>query len=445
MPRLVLLMTALVLLSACKGGPNDDDGGATAPCSLLSAQQDVLGIMEAYYFWNDEPAQQAKYTTINLSAYLDLESLLDFLRFEPDAFDRDFTYYTTVEADNQFLGEGQFAGFGFGIREAGTDALEITQVLAGSPASAAGFQRGFLILSIDGQDVEDLLAGGGLDEAFGPPEVGDSRTFDVEDLLGNPDTVTLVKAVVTIDPVPYYDVFSVDGMDIGYLAFSTFITPAFVSLAEAFAFFAAEGVTDVIVDLRYNGGGLVNVADFFASLLAGPANAGEVLSETRFNSDLSHLDFITVFSNELNARNLDSVVFITTENTASASELVINSLFPYMDVGLVGDTTFGKPVGQIGVDFCQETLRMRPVAFEKVNADGDGGFFEGLDVDCEAEDDVEFMLGDPDEASLDAALTYVTTGGCPGAVARLRAAEATRTAEGAPLSNIPSRRYAGTY
>jgi len=445
MPRLVLLMTALVLLSACNGGPKDDDGDSAAACSLISAQQDVLGIMESYYFWNDEPAQQAKYATINLSAYLDLEALLDFLRFEPDSLDRGFTYYTTVEADNQFLGEGQFAGFGFGIREDGSDALEITQVFAGSPAAAGGLQRGFLILSIDGVDVADLLASDGLDEAFGPPEVGISRTFDVEDLLGNPDTVTLVKAVVTIDPVPYYDVFSVDGMDIGYLEFSTFVTPAFVSLAEAFAFFAAEGATDVIVDLRYNGGGLVSVADFFASLLAGPANVGEVLSETRFNSDLSQLDFFTLFSAELNARDLDSVVFITTENTASASELVINSLVPYMDVALVGDTTFGKPVGQIAVDFCQETLRMRPVAFEKINADGNGGFFDGLDVDCEAEDDVEFMLGDPDEASLDAALTYVTTGDCPVAAARLRAAEAARTAEVAPLSNIPSRRFAGAY
>jgi len=439
-----LLLIAALLLSACRGGSNNDSGSSAA-CSVSSAQQDVLEIMELYYFWNDEPAQQAKYSPINLDAYSGIDHLLDFLRFEPDDFDRGFTFVTTVEEDNQFLTEGQFPGFGFGIREAGTEALELTQVFAESPAAAAGFQRGFRILRIDNEDVEDLIAEDRVDEAFGPSLVGVSRTFDVEDLLGAPDTVTLTKAVVTIDPVPDFDVFSIDGFDIGYLEFSSFVAPAFVSLAEAFAFFAQEGVSDVIVDVRYNGGGLVIVADFFASLLAGPANVGEVLSVTHFNSDHSALDFTTRFRAELDARDLDSVVFITTENTASASELVINSLDPYLDVALVGETTFGKPVGQIAVDFCQETLRLRPVGFEKVNADGDGGYFDGLAVDCAAEDDVDYFLGDPDEASLDAALTYVTTGACPVAAARLLAAGASPAAQSAPLSNIPSRRYAGAY
>lgn len=444
MPRLVLLLTALALLSACKGGSSGDEGTSPA-CPLSSAKQDVLGIMESYYFWNDEPAQRAKYSPINLGAFADLDDLLDFLRFEPDQFDRDFTYYTTVEQDNQFLGEGRFVGFGFGIREAGSDALEITQVFAGSPAAAGGFQRGYRILRIGERDVADLLANDELEEAFGPPEVGVSKTFRVRNLLGELETVTLVKAVVAIDPVPDYDVFSVDDTDIGYLEFSTFVTPAFTALAEAFAFFAQQGVRYLIVDLRYNGGGLVNVADFFASLLAGPVYVGEVFSETHFNSDLSDLDFTTLFSDELNALDLELLVFITTENTASASELVINGLDPYLEVALVGDTTFGKPVGQIAVDFCEETLRMRPVAFEKVNADGDGDYFDGLGVDCAAEDDVAFALGDPDEASLDAALTYVMTGGCPVVAAALRAAEALPSAVAAPLSSTPSRRYAGAY
>jgi C-terminal processing protease CtpA/Prc len=445
MPRFALLMTVPILLSACSGGSNGEDDGAPSACSVSSQKQAVLEIMEFYYFWNDEPAQQEKYDAINLDDFEDIWRLLDHLRFEPERFDRGFSFVTTVEQDDQFFREGEFAGFGFGFRVAGTDALEITRVVEGSPAAVAGFQRGFRVLRIDDDDVKDLLANGGLDEAFGPASVGVSRTFGVEDLLGTLDTVTVIKAVVTIDPVSDFDVFNVDGIDIGYLEFSTFIVPAFVALAEAFAYFAEAGVSDVIVDVRYNGGGLVSVADFLASLLAGPANVGEVLSETLFNSDRSDLNFTTRFTEELDALDLNSVVFIATGSTASASELVINSLDPYLDVALVGEDTFGKPVGQIAVDFCEETLRLRPVAFEKVNADGAGGYFDGLGVDCAADDDVAFPLGDPDEASLDAALTYVTTGACPVAAARLFPVDTEPLGIAMPLSNVPTRRYAGAY
>jgi hypothetical protein len=155
MPRFALLMTVPILLSACSGGSNGEDDGAPSACSV----------------------SKEKYDAINLDDFEDIWRLLDHLRFEPERFDRGFSFVTTVEQDDQFFREGEFAGFGFGFRVAGTDALEITRVVAGSPAAVAGFQRGFRVLRIDDDDVKDLLANGGLDEAFGPASVGVSRTF----------------------------------------------------------------------------------------------------------------------------------------------------------------------------------------------------------------------------------------------------------------------------
>jgi carboxyl-terminal processing protease len=182
-------------------------------------------------------------------------------------------------------------------------------------------------------------------------------------------------------------------------------------LLTAFADFTAQGVTDVIIDLRYNGGGLVSVAEFTASLLAGPSNVNNVLSMSLFNRANSDMNETSRFTSESNSIDLDSILFITTGASASASELVINSLEPYIDVALIGNDTFGKPVGQVANDFCDQ--RLRAVAFETVNAKGEGRYFDGLPVDCPAEDDLAHAIGDSNEASTAAAIAYVTTGACP--------------------------------
>ena len=106
---------------------------------------------------------------------------------------------------------------------------------------------------------------------------------------------------------------------------------------------------------------------------------------------------------------------ITTRGSASASEAIINGLRPYMDVKVVGDTTYGKPVGQYGFDFCEKVLY--PVAFLVTNARGEADYFDGIPADCAAADDVDHALADPREASLAEALYVVRNGRCSGTAA----------------------------
>ncbi len=412
--KLFLVVGPAILVIGCGGGGGD--GGTVAatpaPCSAEGQTLTVLERMQDIYFWNDEPAQQTKYQGIDIADFADADALLDFLRFRPDEFDRGFTFLTTVESETQFFGAGIFVGFGFSFDLLAGDELRIKQVFAGSPAEAAGFTRGFRILEIDGRSIAEIEAAEGLDEVFGPPEPGLSLTFLIEDLNSAQFSTVATKDEVAIDPVPQFRVIATGAKNIGYFEFRTFIDTSNSALLQAFAEFTAQGTTDVIVDLRYNGGGLVSVAEFLTSLLAGPSNVSNVLSRTRFNQANRASDVTSRFSSESNSIDLDSIVFITTEASASASELVINSLEPYFKkFALIGSKTFGKPVGQVASDFCEQ--RLRAVAFETVNVNDEGQYFDGLPVDCNAADDLNFAIGDPAEASLAAAITYVSTGACP--------------------------------
>lgn len=409
----MLGVAAFFVLAGCGG--SGDGGGGTALVDTCTQQGQKLSVktaMEDLYFWNDEPAQDQKYVNLVTSDYADADELLDFLRYRPDEFDRDFSRIVPIEEDEQFFGPGEFVGYGFSFfLEPVTNEVTITQAFAGSPAEAAGFARGVRILEIDGRTIDEIEAAEGIGEAFGEREVGVTQTFMLRPPGELPFVTTATKAVVTIDPVPQYKIIDPGGLNIGYLEFRSFVSTASAQLTEAFGAFAAAGVIRVIVDVRYNGGGLINVADRFASLLAGPANVGMVATHTRYNSANSGSDRMTTFTAQTNSIALDSIVFITTDDSASATELVINALEPYLDVALVGARTFGKPVGQNGVDFCDQRLRL--VAFEVVNVNEVGGYFDGLPADCPAEDDLSLPVGDEFEDSLSTALTRIVTGSCP--------------------------------
>jgi carboxyl-terminal processing protease len=401
-------------LAACGGGGSSSN--SPEACFAGDGRGEVLNIMRQWYLWNDEADQFNKYRNINLRSFRDVDVLLDFLRYQPDQFDRGFSYITTPEEEAAFFGEGEFVGFGFGMIRIGSE-IRFSQVYPGSPAGVAGFQRGYRLLAINGRSIAQIEAGEGLGAALGPPQAGLSRSFTVADTAGQQMTETLSKAVVTINPVPLATVIG----NTGYILFNTFITSASNQLRAAFAELGMANVNNVVVDLRYNGGGLVDVSEVLASLLRGPGHESDIYSETIFNSardaEISAAYKRTFFHTEANALTLAKIVFITSEGSASASELVINGLAPYFrgqgQFALVGSATFGKPVGQFGFDFCNEDYRLRAVTFKSVNADGEGDYFNGLPVNCAAADDVFHPLGNADEASLAAALSYLETGNCP--------------------------------
>jgi carboxyl-terminal processing protease len=176
-----------------------------------------------------------------------------------------------------------------------------------------------------------------------------------------------------------------------------------------------------VLDLRYNGGGLVDVAVHLASLIGGTRTNGQVMLNYVHNDKIGpQLNKTTRFTNPEGALNLQRLVVITTRGSASASELVINSLRPYMPVTVIGDATYGKPVGQYGLRFCDKILY--PVAFSIKNANLEGDFFDGIPVDCVASDDYTHQLGDTNEASFAEALRFIRTGACtPRATSEARA------------------------
>jgi carboxyl-terminal processing protease len=450
---LTVLATCATLLAGCGGGGGGGGGAglmppATGACSTAGQKQTVLTEMQSHYFWNDDPGQQAKYSNINLASYPATDDLLDFLRFQPDRFDRFFSFITTVESDTSFFSEGSYAGFGFSFQLLPGDVIRITQVFAGSPAESAGFARGYRIVEIEGRTIANIEANEGLDEILGPSTIGISRRFLLQDLNGIQFTSTPVKAEVIINPVG--KMFTLQGINktIGYFEYRTFISTGGAQLSSVFAAFANSGVTDVIVDLRYNGGGLLSVADQVASLLAGPANVSQISSFTRYNQSNNFRNSTTTFSSEPNSINLNSIAFITTDSTASASELVINSLEPYVKVALIGSRTFGKPVGQSAFDFCSN--RLRAVTFEVVNVNNAGQYFDGLPVTCPASDELEQALGDPAEDSIATAIAYLDTGACPIVSAPKILASKTQTANPEPADHhrpddTPAREFAGAY
>jgi C-terminal processing protease CtpA/Prc len=220
------------------------------------------------------------------------------------------------------------------------------------------------------------------------------------------------KRVVTIPTVSATQVYSPDGREVGYVFFRNFVTPSYAALDEAFSEFRARGVRDLVLDLRYNGGGLVGVAQHLASLIGGPRTDGQVFAEYFHNDKNVARNRVMRFEPRSHALGLERLIVITTHDSASASELVINALKPFMPVFVIGSRTFGKPVGQYQVNFCDKTLA--PVSFALRNANGEGDFFGGIPPSCPAADGLDHPIGDAREASLHEALTVVATGRCSG-------------------------------
>ncbi|MEM8769746.1 MAG: S41 family peptidase [Pseudomonadota bacterium] len=350
------MLILLFGLGACGGGgsggggnPGSGAGGAVgsqafpAPhsqCSLSQAREEVLEIFEDLYFFNTDPAQVARYSDIraNLSSYGSVDALLDDLRFGPDRT-RGFSYFSTVEEVEQFFSAGEFFGFGFSVGIEPTSAWRLIDVFGGSPADLAGMSRGDTLLTVNG------VATSGLDlnnpGTFGPPDAGVQRTIRFRKPDGSETEVTLTKTTVDLDPVPpsRVRVFEVGGRYVGYLFFRTFIEDADALLRSAMAELQAQaialggiGIDDLIVDLRYNGGGLVATAEVIGSLMAGNARAGQVFFTYEYN------DLVTTqigdpnndvrrFRPEAQAlEGLESVYYITDQASASASELLISDL-----------------------------------------------------------------------------------------------------------------------
>jgi len=217
------------------------------------------------------------------------------------------------------------------------------------------------------------------------------------------------------------------------------VTPATDALTEAFGRLRSQGAEELVLDLRYNGGGFVTVAQHLAGLIGGARTANQTLVKLVFNDKHQEKNETYTIPSPPQALGVDRLVVIATGGTASASELIINGLRPFIPVTVVGTTTHGKPVGQLGYNFCDKVLY--PVAFKSVNSRGEGDYYTGIPADCGAPDDLDHPLGDGAEASLASALQYLRTGNCDArSSADARAQSARRPAGSRPTrdgANFP--------
>jgi carboxyl-terminal processing protease len=371
-------------------------------CGVTAQNRFVRDALDELYLWYRElpPVDPADVDSP--------EAYLEAVRYRP--LDESFSYITSRAASDAFYSESQYIGFGLSTAILGAQ-MRVLQVFDDSPATEAGLGRGATITAIGGVPAAELIASGAIDSAFGPATEGVEVAIAFTSRDGVARSATMRKRAVTIPTVSLTKVFEVDGRKVGYLFFRNFVRPSVAALDAAFASLRDAGVTELVLDLRYNGGGLVDVAVHLASLIGGTPTANQVFAEYRHNDRNRRRDETLRFGAPAGALGLARVIVIATQASASASELVVNGLKPFVPVTLVGDRTYGKPVGQYVLPFCDKVLA--PVSFSMVNADGQGDYFGGLPVDCRAADDIGRELGDAGEASLATALGYIRTGACP--------------------------------
>jgi len=433
--RNFILMIGIFFVTACGGG-GDGIGGVpqAGNCTNDAQKQFVLDAMRDWYLWNNLLP-----TNVDINAYNSPEELLAFLTTVQPL--DDFSFINTVEADTQFFGEGKYEGYGFSTRFLAADDLRLARVFVDSPANTAGLARGQRILEMNGRTIAEIEAAEGVGAVFDTSPID----FLMRETNGTEFLVNVAVDIVTIDPIPQSRIIPVTGTPgIGYLEFAQFISTADPEFDTVFSQFRAANVTDVIIDMRFNGGGLVSTAELLGDYLGGSVAQNLIFSNTLFNADRASNNEQEFFELRANSLGLSRLIVIASQGTASASELVTNSMEPHVDVAIVGDRTFGKPVGQIGLEFCGKILR--PTAFQTTNADDFGDYFGGLPADCVVTDDLAIPVGVDNDPNVEAALTYFATGGCPVVSApELQSKTAFSPARKVERKGRPQREYADAY
>jgi hypothetical protein len=206
-------------------------------------------------------------------------------------------------------------------------------------------------------------------------------------------------------------VYNISSKTIGYMVLNSFLGDTgkiYNDFQRVMSNFAVQNVSDIVIDLRYNGGGYISVQEKLADYLAPASANGNVMMSETYNDKHQNYN-TTLYFRKTGPLNLNHILFIVTQSTASASELLINNLKPYMDVKLIGPgNTDGKPVGFFPIS--AGDWYVFPVSFRSANSNGEGGYFNGFTVNSVVADGLDKNWGDPAEASLAKAIKYITTG-----------------------------------
>jgi carboxyl-terminal processing protease len=416
-----------VLLAACGGGDGGNDGGGALSCAVPDQQAWLAGYFDDNYFWyalSPKPSPAGFATTAEY---------FDALIYRGGApipngggalwpIDR-YSNFQSTESFNRFFGDGQTLSYGLAVA-----ALEVTgqpnaplyvrYLEPAGPAFQAGIERGERVMSLNGRPASDLITTGDF-SALTPNASGDVLDVVVRNTAGADRSVRLTATTFNLTPVQSGQVvLSQGGVPMGYVFIKDMISQVGTPLASVMTDFRNQGIRELVLDLRYNGGGLVSMGGTVASYAAGNRGAGQAYAKLLYNDKQSASNQTFNFSNPGAWAGFAKVYVLMGERTCSASEQVINGLRGVgVDVVAIGDLTCGKPVGFLPQDnACGTTYSI--VNFEGVNALNQGRYFNGFTPTCAVAEDFSKPLGALDDPLLVAAAAHVDSGACPVALTR---------------------------
>lgn len=394
------LALAVLMMSVwgCKEDPLTGEEDPVIPHETLVTNNWIKESMELYYYWNDKLP-----TGIDYTKEADPEAYFYKLVYkEKDKWSRIESDYKKLEAE--LNGEPVTMGYNpsFFLIANNKVVIAVKYVYPGSPAADAGLKRGDIILSIDNAQLDtsnyyDLYSGPAYSVQLG--------RLEGNTLMPTGVSVSMTARVTNTNPLIYHEVLDIDGHKIGYIVYVEFIAGEddvlLTDIDNIFDEFKSAGISDLIVDVRYNPGGEIDAAVHLASGIAPftVANNKDVLIKLTYNEGLEsylkssgHAEYLSNRfeppSDTLTNLNMSRVYFLTTSGTASASELVIVGLDPYMDVIRIGEPTYGKYAGAWVMPDDDEKWAIIPIVSKYSNATGYTDFVDGLPPDYEIDDDM---------------------------------------------------------
>ncbi|MFV5686325.1 S41 family peptidase [Flavobacterium sp. GB2R13] len=432
------LLTLLLFLTVFTFQSCQDNDDVAAPVNL-DIQDFIWKGLNQYYLWqadvpnlaDDRFPTQAELNTF-LKGYPVPEDLFNALRVDKtiDRFSWIVSDYLELEGVLQGTTKNDGVDFGLSYKPGSTTEIfgYVRYVIGNSDASTKAIKRGDMFTAVNGTQLtisnyQSLLA-------------ADSYTLNMADyngttIVANGKSVALTKTVLSENPILINKVITSGSHKIGYLMYNGFYANYDTQLNDAFATLKSQGITDLVLDLRYNGGGSVQTATRLASMITGQFT-GQVFAKQQWNAKINAYfeaenptALINSFTDKIgttaiNSLNMTKIYILTTKSTASASELVINGLKPHITVVQIGDITTGKNVGSVtlydsptfGTENRNPNHRyaMQPIVLKIVNSTGFGDYFNGLQPDYLLKETISTygVLGDTAEPLLSTAIGKIT-------------------------------------